>query len=137
VRVKVDPSRCQGHNRCLDLAPDFFVDDELGYASAIGDGEVRPDQEREAQPAIREVALVGYPDERLGERGCAIIVAEEPAPTLDDLQLYLAEAGMAKQYWPERIKIVNEMPKTPAGKVQKYVLREELAKETGGTVFDS
>ena len=88
-------------------------------------------------PAIQEVALVGYPDERLGEKGCAIIVADGATPTLDDLQLYLAESGMARQYWPERIKIVTEMPKTPAGKIQKYVLREELAKEVGGSVFDA
>jgi ferredoxin len=52
VRVNVDLSRCQGHNRCLDLAPDLFADDELGYASAIGDGEVCPDQEHEAQLAV-------------------------------------------------------------------------------------
>ena len=72
-------------------------------------------------PAIQEVALVGYPDERLGEKGCAIIVADGATPTLDDLQLYLAESGTARQYWPEQIKSVTEMPKTPAGKIQKYV----------------
>jgi ferredoxin len=52
VKVRVDPSRCEGHNRCLDLAPDLFVGDEFGYASAMADGDVRPDQEREARLAV-------------------------------------------------------------------------------------
>lgn len=88
-------------------------------------------------PAVAEVAVVGYPDERLGERGCAVIVPEGEPPTLDDLRRHLEAAGMAKQYWPERIQILEQMPKTPAGKIQKFVLRERLAEEVGGAVFDA
>ncbi len=44
AHVRVDPDRCQGHNRCTALAPDLFQTDDLGYASAIGDGSVRADQ---------------------------------------------------------------------------------------------
>jgi cyclohexanecarboxylate-CoA ligase len=87
-------------------------------------------------PSIREVVVVGYPDERLGEKGCAVIVPDGEAPTLEELQAHLDAAGMARQYWPERIKVIDEMPKTPAGKVQKFVLREVLATEVGGLVFD-
>lgn len=79
-------------------------------------------------PAVREVAVIGVPDERLGERGCAVIVAEGPPPTLADLQQRLAAAGMAKQFWPERIEIVDALPRTPAGKIQKFLLRERFAK---------
>jgi cyclohexanecarboxylate-CoA ligase len=78
-------------------------------------------------PSVRDVAVVGYPDERLGQRAAAIIVPDGSPPTLEDLCAHLADLGMAKQYWPERVEIVDALPKTPSGKVQKFVLREELA----------
>lgn len=80
-------------------------------------------------PAVLAAALVGYPDERLGERGCAFVVLR-PGQTLDlaTIQAYMAESKVAKQYWPERIEIVSDLPRTPSGKVQKFALRE-LAKQ--------
>src|SRR6266702_4741032 len=76
-------------------------------------------------PAVLSTAIVGYPDPRLGERACAFVVLR-PGQTLDlsDVQALMAEHRVAKQYWPERIEIVADLPKTPAGKVQKYQLRE-------------
>ena len=80
-------------------------------------------------PAVRDVAVVGYPDERLGERACAVIVPAGPGdpPALDDLTGHLDALGMAKHYWPERVVVVAELPKTPSGKIQKFRLRELLA----------
>jgi cyclohexanecarboxylate-CoA ligase len=77
-------------------------------------------------PAILSAALVGYPDARLGERACAFLVLR-PGHSLDlsAVQAYMAENNVAKQYWPERIAVVDELPKTPAGKVQKFQLREK------------
>ena len=78
-------------------------------------------------PKVREVAVIGYPDDRLGERACAVIVAEGPdAPALAELTAWLGEHGMAKQFWPERLELVEEMPKTPSGKIQKFALRQQL-----------
>lgn len=77
-------------------------------------------------PSVRDVAVVGYPDERLGERACAVLVASGAAPTLEDLQAHLAGLGMAKQYWPERVELVSALPRTPSGKVQKFVLRDRV-----------
>lgn len=51
MKVQIDSTLCQGHNRCLDLAPDLFEDDELGYAHIVGDGEVPPGMERAAELA--------------------------------------------------------------------------------------
>jgi cyclohexanecarboxylate-CoA ligase len=76
--------------------------------------------------AIRDVAVVGYPDPRLGERACAIVVAEGAPPTLDDIRVHLEGLGMAKPYWPERLMVVGDLPKTPSGKVQKFKLRQQL-----------
>lgn len=77
-------------------------------------------------PGVRDVAVVGYPDDRLGERACAVLVTTGSAPSLDDLRAHLAGLGMAKQYWPERIELTETLPKTPSGKIQKFVLREQL-----------
>jgi cyclohexanecarboxylate-CoA ligase len=76
-------------------------------------------------PAVLATAIVGYPDSRLGERACAFVVLR-PGQTLDlaAVQALMAEHRVAKQYWPERVEIVADLPKTPAGKVQKYQLRE-------------
>jgi ferredoxin len=51
VKVRVDGEKCQGHNRCYALAPTLFEFDELGYASAVGDGQVPADQEETARLA--------------------------------------------------------------------------------------
>jgi cyclohexanecarboxylate-CoA ligase len=76
-------------------------------------------------PAVLSAAIVGYPDARLGERACAFLVLR-PGHSLDlaGVQALMAEHKVAKQYWPERVEIVADLPKTPAGKVQKYQLRE-------------
>jgi cyclohexanecarboxylate-CoA ligase len=82
-------------------------------------------------PSVASAAIVGFPDRRLGERACAFIVPR-PGTSIDlaEIHRYLAEAKTAKQYWPERVEIVNALPLTPTGKVQKYVLRD-LAKRFG------
>ena len=44
MKIRVDPSLCQGHNRCVALAPGIFDIDDEGFASAAGDGTVPPGQ---------------------------------------------------------------------------------------------
>jgi acyl-CoA synthetase len=77
---------------------------------------------------VAEVAVVAAPDERLGEHGCAFfrMMAGTDAPTLDEVKAHLAAAGLARQKWPEELRTVDELPRTPSGKVQKFVLREQL-----------
>jgi cyclohexanecarboxylate-CoA ligase len=80
-------------------------------------------------PAVSAAALIGIPDPRLQERACAVLVPEPGAPgaSLADVQAFLAEKGVAKQYWPERVEIVEELPRTPSGKIQKFVLRRQFS----------
>jgi len=52
--------------------------------------------------------------------GCA-------APTLDDLRAHFAEAGLAKQKWPEELDVVEDFPRTASGKIQKYRVRQDVA----------
>jgi cyclohexanecarboxylate-CoA ligase len=77
-------------------------------------------------PSITDVAVVAYPDERFGERACAVVVTRSEPLTLDDLRVHLDGLGMAKQYWPERLEIVPSLPRTPSGKIQKFALRDRL-----------
>jgi len=79
-------------------------------------------------PAVAAVAVVGYPDARLGERGCAFVVPR-PGTTIDlaSVQDYLRDARMAKQFWPERVEAVAELPRTASGKIQKFRLKEIAA----------
>lgn len=82
-----------------------------------------------AHPAIRAAAVVGMPDPRLGERVCCYVVPVDPAatPTLDDLKAYLTERGVAVQKAPERLEVVDGLPMTLTGKVQKHLLRRDIA----------
>jgi acyl-coenzyme A synthetase/AMP-(fatty) acid ligase len=72
-------------------------------------------------PNVHEVAIVPLPDERLGERACAAIIPVEgkPAPTLEELQQFLDEEGVAKYTWPESVEVFDEFPRTPSLKVVK------------------
>jgi len=77
---------------------------------------------------VAEVAVVAAPDERLGEHGCAFfrMQAGEEAPDLDAVREHLRQAGLARQKWPEELRVVEDLPRTASGKVQKFVLRERL-----------
>lgn len=83
-------------------------------------------------PAIREVAVIGIPDERLGEKACACVICN-PNQTidLDEMRRYLAAMKVAKPFWPELVAVYQELPRTPSGKVQKFLLRDSLTKRTG------
>jgi cyclohexanecarboxylate-CoA ligase len=80
-------------------------------------------------PAISNVAVVGMPDERLGEKVCAYIVLTDPDAemTLDDVSAYLREHKVATQKLPERLELVPALPMTATGKIQKHLLRSEIA----------
>jgi len=79
-------------------------------------------------PAVRDVVVVAMPDKRLGERGCAFVVpASDAGFTLAEMQAHLGSIGMAKNYWPERVELVPELPRTLTGKVQKFLLRKQAA----------
>jgi cyclohexanecarboxylate-CoA ligase len=122
---------------------DLARQDKDGYIRIVGrtkdviirGGENIPVAEVEdllyRHPQVAECAVVAMPDARLGERPCAYVVAK-PGAKLDlpELTRFLAKEGMAKTYWPERLELVEEMPRTPSGKIQKFKLREQASKLT-------
>jgi len=83
-------------------------------------------------PAVASVAIVGYPDDRLGERACAFVVPK-PGQSLgfEEMQAFLAEHEFSKTYWPEQLELREALPATASGKIQKFALRKMLRDEMG------
>ncbi|HNZ90495.1 MAG TPA: cyclohexanecarboxylate-CoA ligase [Acidovorax sp.] len=116
--------------------------DERGYLRITGrskdviirGGENIPVVEVESllyrHPAVALAAVVAYPDERLGERACAVVVPK-PGHTIDlpGLVQFLKDQKIAVQYIPERLIVRDVMPSTPSGKIQKFKLRDMLRDE--------
>lgn len=76
-------------------------------------------------PAIASLAIVGYPDARLGERVCAFVTLNAGATfSFAEMVAYLESRQVARQYFPERLEINEELPRTPSGKLQKFKLRD-------------
>lgn len=78
-------------------------------------------------PGIVDVALVGCPDDRLGERLCAYVTLDDNATelTLDAVKAYLTEQQLSRNYLPEYLEVIEAMPRTASGKIQKFKLREQ------------
>jgi cyclohexanecarboxylate-CoA ligase len=116
---------------------DLAYMDAAGYIRICGrskdviirGGENIPVVEVEAalyrMPEVADAALVAMPDPRLQERACAF-VSLRAGKSLDLAAVcrYLAAEGFSKHFWPERLEVLAEMPRTATGKIQKFVLRE-------------
>jgi acyl-CoA synthetase (AMP-forming)/AMP-acid ligase II len=81
-----------------------------------------------AHPQIAEIAVVGLPDARTGERACAVIVPRKPpGPTLASLSEFLDGLRVARFKFPEQVVLWDSLPKNDAGKVLKHQIRAALA----------
>jgi len=80
-------------------------------------------------PAIAEAVVVAAPDKRLGERTAAVVRIKPGLvmPTLSEVQQHFADAGTARQKWPEELHEVEDFPRTASGKVQKHHVRRQIA----------
>jgi cyclohexanecarboxylate-CoA ligase len=139
-RAHLNDTDAEGWFETGDLA---FLDD-AGYVRITGrskdviirGGENIPVVEVEAllyrHPAVAQAAIVAYPDARLGERACAVVVPKtEAALDLPGLVEFLKSQKIALQYIPERLVLLEAMPTTPSGKIQKFKLREMLREAAG------
>ncbi|HLY83193.1 MAG TPA: fatty acid--CoA ligase family protein, partial [Acidimicrobiales bacterium] len=79
-------------------------------------------------PCVLEAAVVPAPHERLGEQPAAfVLVRPGSTATEEELSSFLRSAGLAPQKIPRVWRYVDELPRTPSGKVKKYVLQAQLA----------
>jgi non-ribosomal peptide synthetase component E (peptide arylation enzyme) len=81
-------------------------------------------------PAVAAVAIIPVPDDRLGERACAVVVPAGEPPMLNDLANFLDAQGLAKFKFPEQLVLVDELPTNPGGKVDKGQLQQLVAEQT-------
>ena len=89
-----------------------------------------------AHPDVGGVAVIGWPDERLGERICAVVQASAPLD-LDEVITFCAEQRLPRRHWPERLMQVDHFPRTAAGKIRKQQLRDELVNASASTTAAS
>ena len=80
-------------------------------------------------PAVAEVAVIGLPDPAAGEIACAVlrVRAGSDVPTVESLGEHLLAAGLSKRRLPERVEVVETLPRTDSGKVLKRALRDRFA----------
>ena len=83
-------------------------------------------------PAVAMVAAVAMPDEVFGERVCVYVVTRRDASiTLDGLRDHLAARGVSKEWWPEHLIVVDDLPRSSGGKVAKAELRSDVGRRLG------
>jgi acyl-CoA synthetase (AMP-forming)/AMP-acid ligase II len=82
-----------------------------------------------SSPGVADVAVIGLPDARTGERVCAVVVPADPADpiTFDQVVAWCREKGLMTQKLPERLELVDALPRNPTGKVLKFALRDRFA----------
>ena len=129
-----------GYFRTGDLAR--WVDDDYlvitGRAKdlIIRNGENIAPKEIEdiliGHPGIAEIAIVGLPDSRTGERACAVVVPnDQPQPDVDSLRVFLQSQGVATFKAPEQVVIWEALPRNDAGKVLKHQIQAALTTTDG------
>jgi acyl-CoA synthetase (AMP-forming)/AMP-acid ligase II len=115
----------QGYLRVSGRLKDIIIRGGTNISAAEVEGYVA------GHPDVAQVAVVAYPDERLGERACAVVVPRPgSAPTLADINEFLKGRRISMQKLPEMLLLVDELPLTATGKVQKFLLRDRARQAT-------
>jgi cyclohexanecarboxylate-CoA ligase len=150
----VGPFLFVGYYERLEMTRESFTDewfdtgdlasiDEDGYVSISGrtkdviirGGENIPvvyvENALHENPKLESVAVVGLPDPRLQERACAVVSLKPGVEdfTFEEMQQFLGDKGVAKQYWPERLEVFPDLPRTASGKIQKFQIRARILEE--------
>jgi cyclohexanecarboxylate-CoA ligase len=126
----------EGYFRTGDLG----IVDEAGYVTITGrlkDVIIRHGENISAKevedllytnPAIADVAVVGLPDPKTGERACAVVAVKDGCELdFDGMAAFLREKGLRTQAIPEQLELVDTVPRNPAGKILKSALRERFS----------
>jgi acyl-CoA synthetase (AMP-forming)/AMP-acid ligase II len=156
LRVR-GPQLCRGYlDASLDAdgfdAAGFFRSGDLGYVDAEGyvvitgrqkDVIIRKGENISAKevedllyphPKVADAAVIGLPDPELGERCCAVVACRDPADPLrfEEMVEFLTGQGLLRQKLPERLELVDAVPRNPTGKILKDELRRRFAGGASG-----
>ncbi|HBH4774916.1 TPA: medium-chain fatty-acid--CoA ligase [Escherichia coli] len=79
-------------------------------------------------PKIHDACVVAMPDARLGERSCAYVVLKAPhhSLSLEEVVAFFSRKRVAKYKYPEHIVVIEKLPRTASGKIQKFLLRKDI-----------
>jgi 2-furoate---CoA ligase len=109
----------------LDEEGDLWLDGRVDDMIISGGENIHPLEVEDllaSHPAVREVAVVGAPDDRLGQRVVAVVVGES---TADELDAHCLDSSLARFKRPREYRFVDELPKSASGKILRRVLRDE------------
>jgi len=111
-----------GYNTITDRVSDIIIRGGANISAA----EI--EEALMTMSAVTECAVIAAPDARMGEHAAAVLRLRPgaAAPDLAAVQAHLGAVGLPKQKWVEEVRVVDEFPRTPSGKIRKYVLRAEL-----------
>jgi acyl-CoA synthetase (AMP-forming)/AMP-acid ligase II len=118
----------------LDSEGGLRITDRIKDMYIVGGFNAYPAEIEEAlmeAPEVAQVAVVGVPDDRLGEVGQAFVVARRGQSVDEDQLIAFAKARMANYKVPRSVVVVDELPVNAAGKVMKHVLRQHALEERG------
>ncbi|MDE0137987.1 MAG: AMP-binding protein [bacterium] len=104
---------------------------DLIIRGAVNISPVATENTIAAHPDVTGVAVIGWPDERLGERICAVVQTTAPLD-LEQVVAFCADRGLSRRFWPERLELVDRFPRTAAGKIRKPELRSALVDRARG-----
>ena len=111
--------------RYVDRAKDLIIRGGMNIAPAEIEGVLA------SHPLVAESVAMAWPDELLGERVCVFVALragiDPTALTLSDVTDHFAAERVAKFKWPERLEIIDVLPRNPVGKVLKRELRDRIA----------
>ena len=113
----------------LDDDGDLWIDGRVDDMIISGGENIHPLEVEDVlagHPGVDEVAVIGAPDDRLGQRVVAVVVGEA---TPADLDAYCLASPLARFKRPREYRRVTTLPKSPSGKILRRVLRTELTKE--------
>ena len=116
-----------GYLRVVGRVSDFIIRGGKNISAPAVEDEVG------THPGVAVVAVVGVPDAVFGERVCAVVEARPgwEALSLADIAAHLAGRGVTKEWWPERLVVLAELPRSSGGKVAKGDLRRLVAEGAG------
>jgi acyl-CoA synthetase len=115
----------EGYLTVVGRTSDFIIRGGKNISAAAVEEEVA------THPRVRLCAAVAVPDDRLGERVGVFVELTAGELDLDDLAAHLRGRGVSKEWWPEHLAVLEELPRSSGGKVAKGELRSQVGRFVG------
>jgi len=125
-----------GDLACRDEDGNYRITGRLKDMIIRGGENIYPKEIEEfiyTHPAVRDVQVIGVPDKKYGEEIMACIILKEPGTVTESQMSDYIKASMARHKLPKYIRFVDSFPMNAAGKILKYKMRQDAAKELGLT----